>query len=144
MESWITSQLNCARNNERNEMATVSGGMCRVTADGVLGVNVGPNPQLPTLALTIGPAPMLDTTWSGRDVLQIRVIWLLTALGRHPRSVAASNLSFVRSRDARSSEVRKYAEVCWPVHEASLEIVKPRLVIVYGNSVGSPYSFLLG
>src|SRR5947209_1342041 len=61
MESWITSQLNCARNNERNEMATVSGGMCRVTADGVLGVNVGPNPQLPTLALTIGPAPRSAT-----------------------------------------------------------------------------------
>jgi len=35
---------------------SVSGGICRLTDDGTtLGVNVGPNVAMPTLALTIGP-----------------------------------------------------------------------------------------
>jgi hypothetical protein len=35
--------------------------VCRLdSGGGVLGVNVGPNASLPTLALTIGPAPMAD------------------------------------------------------------------------------------
>lgn len=35
---------------------TVTGGVCRLTADGsTLGVNIGPNASLPTLALTVGP-----------------------------------------------------------------------------------------
>ncbi len=40
----------------------VSGGRCRLTDDGTtLGVNIGPNPAMPTLALTIGPrAAMAD------------------------------------------------------------------------------------
>lgn len=41
---------------------TVTGGICRVKADGTFGGNFGPNPSLPTLALTIGPgAAMADT-----------------------------------------------------------------------------------
>ena len=41
---------------------SVSGGACRLTDDGTtLGVNVGPNAAMPTLALTIGPkAAMAD------------------------------------------------------------------------------------
>ena len=41
---------------------TVTGGQCRLTDDGsTLGVNVGPNPAMPALALTIGPrAAMAD------------------------------------------------------------------------------------
>ena len=34
---------------------TVTGGVCRLAADGTLGVNIGPNAAMPTLALTIGP-----------------------------------------------------------------------------------------
>ena len=38
---------------------TVAGGRCLAKADGTLGVNVGPNPALPALALAIGPgSPM--------------------------------------------------------------------------------------
>jgi hypothetical protein len=40
---------------------TVAGGICRLGAGGVLGVNIGPNSAMPTLALTIGPSPMADT-----------------------------------------------------------------------------------
>ena len=84
----------------------------------------------------------LDTVWAGRDTLQRRVIWLITSLGFHPRRVAASNLLFVRSRDAGSSKFHEYADLCWSIHEEILKIVKPRLIVVYGNSTESPYSFL--
>lgn len=41
---------------------TVTGGICRITEDGsTLGVNIGPNPAMPALALTVGPrAAMAD------------------------------------------------------------------------------------
>jgi hypothetical protein len=38
---------------------TVSGGQCRIKDDGTLGVNVGPNAAMPTLALTIGPGAFM-------------------------------------------------------------------------------------
>jgi hypothetical protein len=40
----------------------VTGGICRITDDGsTLGVNIGPNSTMPTLALTVGPrAAMAD------------------------------------------------------------------------------------
>lgn len=117
----------------------------------LLGHNPGGDPtdrRLPTLRQSIEDLPRqecnsyLDTVWSGRETLQCRVIWLLASLGMHPRSVPASNLCFVRSRDANASELHRYAETCWPVHEKILDIVRPRVVIVYGNSANSPYAFL--
>ena len=46
---------------QRPRALTASGGACRVSADGaILGVNIGPNPAMPTLALTVGPSPMAD------------------------------------------------------------------------------------
>lgn len=40
---------------------TVTGGVCRLAANGTFGGNFGPNASLPTLALTIGPgAAMAD------------------------------------------------------------------------------------
>lgn len=33
----------------------LDGGHCQLKADGTLGVNIGPNASMPTLALTIGP-----------------------------------------------------------------------------------------
>jgi hypothetical protein len=117
----------------------------------LLGHNPGGDPsdgQLMTIRQSIEGLPRqafnsyLDSTWSGRNTLQCRVIWLLSALGVHPRRVAASNLCFVRSRAAKTSRMREYAEMCWPVHEEILKVVRPRMVIVYGNSANSPYEFL--
>src|SRR5262249_27330609 len=90
----------------------------------------------------------LDTIWSrnrtvGGAPLQRRVVWLLESLGLHARNVAASNLIFFRSRDAAGSQFRRFATLCWPVHERIIQIVRPRLVIVYGNSGVSPFSYLL-
>ena len=42
---------------QKPKQQTVTGGLCRLTGDGsTLGVNVGPNPAMPVLALTVGPA----------------------------------------------------------------------------------------
>jgi len=38
---------------------TLSGGVCRLQADGTLGVNIGPNTPTPKLALTIGPGDFM-------------------------------------------------------------------------------------
>ncbi len=39
---------------------TVTGGMCRISSDGcTLGVNIGPNAAMPTVALTIGPKSVM-------------------------------------------------------------------------------------
>jgi hypothetical protein len=47
---------------QKPKAQTVTGGICRITDDGTtLGVNIGPNAAMPTLALTVGPrAAMAD------------------------------------------------------------------------------------
>jgi hypothetical protein len=47
---------------QKPKAQTVTGGICRLTEDGsTLGVNIGPNPAMPALALTVGPrAAMAD------------------------------------------------------------------------------------
>lgn len=92
----------------------------------------------------------VDEEWSavktdyekGEAPLQKRIKFLLSELGHEPKSVCASNLIFVRSRDAQSLSFNKLAEICWPVHEAILSIVKPKLILAFGNSGISPYRFL--
>jgi hypothetical protein len=44
---------------QKPKLLTVTGGRCLVKADGTLGVNIGPNPAMPTLALTIGPGAFM-------------------------------------------------------------------------------------
>ncbi|MEN8108648.1 MAG: hypothetical protein ABFS22_11660 [Pseudomonadota bacterium] len=91
----------------------------------------------------------LDECWGNRNAswkkgeapLQKRVCWLLERLGFEPREVCASNLIFLRSRDAKGINYR-LAEQCWPVHEAIMKIVKPKLILAFGNSKVSPYRYL--
>ncbi len=78
----------------------------------------------------------------GGAPLQRRVQWLLGKLGQDVEDVCAANLIFARSKDASGSEYPKLAHLCWPVHLAILEIVRPRLIIAYGNSNVSPYAYL--
>ena len=44
---------------QKPKPVTVTGGRCQVKADGTLGVNIGPNAAMPTLALTIGPGAFM-------------------------------------------------------------------------------------
>ena len=81
-------------------------------------------------------------TWrKGEAPLQKRIKWILEGIKLNPRDVCASNLIFFRSRNANDISF-SLAEQCWPVHEAILSIVKPKLIITFGNSEISPYSFL--
>jgi hypothetical protein len=44
---------------EKPKTLTVTGGRCLLKADGTLGVNIGPNAAMPTLAFTIGPGAFM-------------------------------------------------------------------------------------
>ncbi len=79
---------------------------------------------------------------AGGAPLQQRVRWLMGRLGQDVEDVCAANLIFARSKDASGSEYPRLADLCWPVHLAILEIVRPRLIIAYGNSSVSPYAYL--
>jgi hypothetical protein len=84
----------------------------------------------------------LNGTWEiGEAPLQKRICWLLDTIGFDPREVCASNLIFFQSREAKDINFN-LAQRCWPIHEAIIKIVKPKLIISFGNSEISPYRFL--
>ena len=91
----------------------------------------------------------LDESWENRNgvwapgeaPLQKRVSWLLERVIGNPREVCATNLIFVRSRLAANISY-ELVQQCWPVHEAILRIVQPKLIVAFGNSAKSPYSYL--
>jgi hypothetical protein len=45
---------------QKPKALTVTGGRCQLKADGTFGVNIGQNPSMPTLALTIGPGAFMS------------------------------------------------------------------------------------
>jgi hypothetical protein len=81
-------------------------------------------------------------TWSaGEAFLQKQVQWLLSELGLNTSEVCASNLIFLQSRSAIDISY-SLAKRCWPVHQAILGVVQPKLIIAFGNSNQSPYGYL--
>ena len=90
-----------------------------------------------------------DEKWGKEDtysLLQERVQWLLEGLvGKEKaKKVFATNLIFVQSPNDKGVSVAD-ANTCWPVHEAFLSIVRPRLILAFGNAEGlSPYSYMRG
>ena len=44
---------------QKPRAVNAAGGICRIKDDGTLGVNIGPNSAMPTLALTIGPGAFM-------------------------------------------------------------------------------------
>jgi hypothetical protein len=54
---WAGAQAKVTIQKPRTVTAT--GGRCLLKADGTLGVNIGPNSAMPTLALTIGPGSFM-------------------------------------------------------------------------------------
>ena len=44
---------------QKPKVLTVTGGRCQMKADGTLGVNIGPNAAMPTVAFTIGPGAFM-------------------------------------------------------------------------------------
>ena len=82
----------------------------------------------------------LDEDWSGfrkycvgGHPLQQNYQHLFEELQEKPESVCASNLIFTRSISEKGAGGRERAELCWPVHEAILEIVRPSAIITFGR-----------
>lgn len=91
----------------------------------------------------------LDEDWSnglgnfkkGQATLQKNVKLLITSLGYDLRTVCASNLIFAQSVNVKGVS-SALADICWPVHEAIIDIVKPKVLLVFGNGNPSPFSYL--
>lgn len=92
-----------------------------------------------------------DQTWDTPQSLRlqktVRALLHLLAPGRE-RSVCAANLVLVRSRtvedlNARTEGFWTLADACWPGHEVILDVVRPKLIVAYGNGPESAYEYLL-
>jgi hypothetical protein len=116
----------------------------------LLGLNPGgnPNDHKETVRDRLKELPSrrwnnYQVSWAGRKPgahrLQRGVQWVADELGLRVEDICASNLIFVRSKDERGSGFPDSARECWPVHRAILAVVRPTLVITFGNS---PYNFL--
>jgi hypothetical protein len=124
----------------------------------LLGLNPGGDPETHSDSVSSSLAELstrtdnayLDESWQyraracpvGKSPLQKRVCWLLDQLGQNARDVCASNLIFTRSKGAGGSGYPERAELCWPVHEQIIAMIRPKLIIAFGNSGQSPYHFL--
>lgn len=79
-----------------------------------------------------------DESWNGRQVgqspLQKRLQHLLQGLGLDPRRTPASNLIFARSSRAASlsTDTKNLIDMCWPVHEAVLDTLRPKAIVCFG------------
>jgi hypothetical protein len=89
-----------------------------------------------------------DKTWDTPQSIQlqntVRAMLHLLAPGKE-RTVCAANLIFVRSRTVADliEGFWPLANACWPGHEVVLDVVRPKLVVAYGNGTGSAYDYLL-
>ena len=82
---------------------------------------------------------------AGEGFLQKRVQNLISEIGYDLKNVCASNLIFTKSKNLKTLGYRfkDIADKCWNVHEEILKIVKPKIIIVFGNGESnSPYSYL--
>lgn len=87
----------------------------------------------------------LDEHWRGDrpSPLQVRMRKLFDEAGFDLKTTPSSNLIFATSNDASGVDY-KLALVCWAAHQAILQIVQPRKLIVFGNDDSrSPYAFIL-
>lgn len=82
------------------------------------------------------------TVWpKGQAPLQKRVDYLLKRLGYKTKEVCATNLIFVTSRSADDINYG-LAGYCWRFHELILKIIQPKIILCFGISDVSSYSFL--
>ena len=92
----------------------------------------------------------LDGNWSsdsrhydaGGHPLQRHLFLLMQELGEDLRRVCAANLIFTRSPDQYGADYPDRGHICWPVHQMILNVVRPSVIIAFGNGGISPYAFL--
>ena len=85
-----------------------------------------------------------DESWEGAKPgtygMAPRVLHLLKQLGLNPGAVPASNLVFPRSRreaDITRNDMTAMANECWPFHESALELLRPRVILCFGQTAGT-------
>ena len=78
----------------------------------------------------------------GGHPLQRHLFLLMQELGEDLGHVCASNLIFTRSPNQYGADYPERGNICWPVHRIILNIVKPKIIIAFGNGAISPYAFL--
>lgn len=83
-----------------------------------------------------------ENSGDGNSPLQRRVQWLFQQLGFSLEKTLCTNLIFIQSKGEEGIKGQRLEDDCWPVHEALLSIVEPRLILVYGNSGFSPFGYL--
>lgn len=123
----------------------------------VLGLNPGGAPERhdeetlsDNLDLVLRRSPenwssFLDERWRrdrkdyppGIAPLQLKMQELLECLGLDPREVPASDLVFVRSRQAKDLDKRReLMDECWPFHRVVMEQLRVRVVLCLYKEVG--------
>ena len=121
----------------------------------LLGINPGGSNKSHTLEEDLIGTPeksysaYCDEDWSnnnsgdGNSKFQKRINWLIARLGYNMRDICSTNLIFFRSQNVKNL-TRVMADVCWPVHEVLLNIVKPKIILTIGNSysTNSPYAYI--
>jgi len=134
-----------------NELGTILYSSCETLKRGkyyFLGLNPGGGSERTIREslneLALGKATenaYLDQDWSsppkrtyarGEHPYQQDFRCLFAGLIDDPRKVCGTNLIFKGSRDARELRIQELARLCWPVHEAIIEIVQPEAIITFG------------
>jgi hypothetical protein len=128
----------------------------------LIGVNPGGNPvgqADETVARHMGKvlagreawSEYLDESWKGAPPgtfgMQPRVLHMLRRLSLDPRTTPASNLVFLRSSRESGidgTEMKWLAQLCWPVHQAVLEKLRPRVIVCFGRTAGAYVRSRLG
>jgi hypothetical protein len=125
----------------------------------IMGLNPGGNPensQPHNIGKSLDQLPQrtcnayIDEAWDsrarqlekGQAPLQRRIAFLAQSFGCALEDVCATNLIFMQTRSARDLDFNRDAERCWPVHEMMLAMVRPKLILAFGNSAISPYGYL--
>ncbi|MBG9997230.1 hypothetical protein I6F50_19550 [Pseudoalteromonas sp. NZS127_1] len=80
----------------------------------------------------------------GAAPLQKRIQGLLQGINQNVVDVCASNLIFTTSKSSQDSNFNfGFAGTFWPFHQAVIEIVKPKVILTFGNAKHlSPFGFL--
>ena len=84
-----------------------------------------------------------DESWEGAAPgtygMAPRVLHLLKHLGLSPGAVPASNLVFARSRregDIQRNDMSEMADACWPFHDYAIKLLRPRVILCFGQTAG--------
>jgi len=91
----------------------------------------------------------VDEDWNGgpgKSRMQEYVKNLMNGLNLNIREICSSNLIFKRTAGLGSmsgAEFYELADICWKAHRIIIqEIVKPKVIIAFGNGVKSAYGYI--